>query len=62
MALGPNTKVYETKTFGMAKFWVQEGFYTIEQLEQMTQQLKMAKAAQDDHLRKAMGKTSQPTG
>lgn len=59
MALNPNTKVYETKTIGTAKFWIQEGYYTIEQLEQITQQLKMAKAAQDNHLRKAMGNPSQ---
>jgi len=55
MTTNQTPKVYETKTVGTAKFWIQEGYYTIEQLEQMTQQLKMAKAAQDDHLRKAMG-------
>lgn len=47
----------EYKTYGMARFKIEEGFYTIEQLEQIVHQLKQAKQIQDAHLMKSM----QPT-
>jgi hypothetical protein len=45
---------YEIKTYGTAQFYVQEGMYSIEQLEQLLANFKEAKAIQDRHLQQSL--------
>lgn len=44
----------EYKTYGMARFHVPEGMYSIAELEELLKQLKEAKAQQDKHLAQSM--------
>ena len=45
---------YTYKTYGMARFHVPEGMYSIEDLEEMLANMKEAKKHQDEHLKAAM--------
>lgn len=40
----------EVVRFGTAQFWIDEGMYSIEQIEEMLATLKEAKRIQDEHL------------
>ena len=44
----------EVVRYGTAKFWIEEGMYSIEQVEQMLRTLKEAKRIQDEHLAQAI--------
>ncbi len=46
---------YETRTIDMACFYVEEGMYSIAELEQMLEDFKKAKEIQGQHLKKATG-------
>jgi hypothetical protein len=59
---GQDQAILEFKTYPSARFWIKEGHYTIEQVEQMLAQMKMMKARQDQHLKQSMGISSQPKG
>jgi hypothetical protein len=48
------TLEYTYKTYGMARFHVPEGMYSIEELEEMLANMKEAKRHQDQHLKAAM--------
>ena len=45
----------EIKTYATAQFWLNEGYYTIQDLEDILKRIKEAKALQDAHLRRSMG-------
>ena len=45
---------YTYETYGMARFHVPEGMYSIAELEQMLADFKEAKRRQDDHLKAAI--------
>jgi FPC/CPF motif-containing protein YcgG len=45
---------YAYKTYGMARFHVPEGMYSIEELEEILANMKEAKKHQDEHLKAAM--------
>ena len=45
---------YTYKTYGMARFYVPEGMYSIEEVEQMLADMKEAKRHQDEQLKAAM--------
>lgn len=49
---------YERKTIGMAAFYIPEGMYSIDELEEMLEQFKQAKEIQDRHLKKAIGENN----
>jgi hypothetical protein len=57
-----NSAILKFKTYPSARFWINEGYYTIEQLDQMLAQMKIMKARQDQHLKQSMGISSQPKG
>ena len=42
---------YTYETYGMARFYVPEGMYSIAELEQMLADFKEAKRRQDEHLK-----------
>jgi hypothetical protein len=42
------------KTYGMARFHVPEGMYSIEEIEEMLANMKEAKKRQDEHLKASM--------
>lgn len=46
---------YVVKTHEMAAFHIEEGMYTIKELEQMLVEFKQAKEVQDRHLKNALG-------
>jgi hypothetical protein len=50
---------YEVKTYGTAQFYVQEGMYSIEQLEQLLANFKEAKRLQDQHLAASLKPTKE---
>ena len=50
---------YEIKTYGSAQFYVQEGMYSIEQLEQLLANFKKAKAIQDQRLAASLKPTQE---
>jgi len=45
---------YTYKTYGMARFHVPEGLYSIKELEEMLASIKEAKRRQDEQLKAAM--------
>jgi aspartyl/asparaginyl beta-hydroxylase (cupin superfamily) len=45
---------YTYKTYGMARFHVPEGMYSIEEIEEMLANIKKAKRHQDEQLKAAM--------
>jgi len=47
--------MYEYKTYNTARFFIEEGYYSIEELEALIKQLKEAKRMQDEALRKSIG-------
>jgi FPC/CPF motif-containing protein YcgG len=47
-------KEYTYKTYGMARFHVPEGMYSIEELEEMLANIKEAKRQQDEQLKAAV--------
>ena len=49
---------YERRTIKMAAFYIPEGMYSIEELEEMLAQFKQAKEIQDRHLKKAIGENN----
>lgn len=46
---------YTHTTHEMASFYIEEGMYTIKELEQMLAEFKQAKEIQDRHLKNALG-------
>ena len=46
---------YKYTTHEMAAFHIEEGMYTIKDLEELLADFKIAKEIQDRHLNKAMG-------
>jgi hypothetical protein len=46
---------YKYTTHEMAAFHIEEGMYTIKELEQMIAVLKQAKEIQDRHLKNSLG-------
>jgi hypothetical protein len=46
---------YKHTTHEMASFYLEEGMYTIKDLEELIADFKIAKEIQDRHLNKAMG-------
>ena len=46
---------YEHTTHEMASFYLEEGMYTIKDLEELIADFKIAKEIQDRHLKNAMG-------
>jgi hypothetical protein len=46
---------YKHTTLEMAAFHIEEGMYTIKDLEELLADFKIAKEIQDRHLEKAMG-------
>ena len=53
---------YTYETYGMAKFYVLEGMYSIAELEQMLSDFKEAKLRQDAALEAAMKPTKEKNG
>jgi len=53
-ARGNNMSDYEYKTYGTARFYVPEGMYSIEELEEMLANIKGATRRLDEHLEKSM--------
>jgi hypothetical protein len=45
---------YAYKTYGMARFYVPEGMYSIKEIEEMLADMKEAKRHQDERLKAAM--------
>jgi FPC/CPF motif-containing protein YcgG len=45
---------YTHKTYGMARFHVPEGMYSIEEIEEMLANMIEAKKQQDEHLKTSM--------
>ena len=45
----------EYKVYDTARFFIEEGMYSIGELEEIVRQLKEAKKQQDEMLRKSMG-------
>ena len=56
------TKQVEYETHGTARFYVPEGFYTIEDMEHLLDVLRENKRRQDTHLQQSMQQASQTTG
>lgn len=56
------TKEVKYETYGTARFYVPEGFYTIEDMEHLLDVLRENKRRQDTHLQQSMQQTSQTTG
>lgn len=50
---------YEIKTYGTAQFYVQEGMYSIEQLEQLLDDFKEAKRRLDQRLEASLKPTQE---
>ena len=50
---------YERRTIKMAAFYIPEGMYSIEELEEMLAQFKQAKEIQDRHLKKSIGEINE---
>lgn len=48
-------KMEEYKTYDMARFHIEEGAYSIEDLEEILRQCKELKKQQDEMLRMSMG-------
>jgi hypothetical protein len=46
---------YKHETIEMASFYLEEGMYTIEDLEELIADFKIAKEIQDRHLKNALG-------
>jgi len=46
---------YEHTTHEMAAFHIEEGMYTIKELEELIADFKIAKEIQDRHLKNALG-------
>ena len=46
---------YKQTTLEMASFYIEEGMYTIKDLEELIADFKIAKEIQDRHLKNAMG-------
>lgn len=44
----------EIVRFGTAQFWIDEGMYSIEQIEEMLVTFKEAKRIQDEHLARSI--------
>jgi hypothetical protein len=55
MGKGETMSKYEHTTHEMASFYLEEGMYTIKDLEELIADFKIAKEIQDRHLNKAMG-------
>lgn len=55
MAMERPMSEYEHTTHEMASFYIEEGMYTIKDLEELIADFKLVKEIQDRHLEKAMG-------
>ena len=51
----------EITTYGLAKFYIFEGYYSIEEVEKLLAGFKEAKQAQDKALKKSMEKVNETT-
>lgn len=49
----------EVVRYGTAKFWIEEGMYSIEQVEEMLRTYKEAKRIQDEHLAQSIKHTEE---
>ena len=48
------TDKYTYKTYGMARFHIPDGMYSIAEIEKMLVQMKAAKKRQDENLKRSM--------
>ena len=55
MAMGRFMSEYKHTTHEMACFYIEEGMYTIKDLEELIADFKIAKEIQDRHLKNALG-------